>query len=707
MSGMSKLSKVETSGPSAHNFTSDNQHLKYRADIDGLRAIAIISVVLFHAFPGLLSGGFVGVDVFFVISGFLISSIIFKSLEAGSFSFVEFYKRRIRRIFPALIFVLVACYCFGWISSVATEFSSLGKHIAAGLGFVQNIILYRESGYFDVASELKPLLHLWSLGVEEQFYLLFPVAAIVVWRLKLDVYVSLAIMALLSFVLCVIELGTNASAAFYLPYNRVWEILCGSLLAYSSYKNHSVVSSVASFFSENAVAAAKLSPILPNVFSFVGLILLVGCFFFIDKTFAFPGYWAAIPVLGSVLLIASGPDSLINKRILSSRVMVWIGLISFPLYLWHWPILTFARTMESGTPSVKVLVICVFASVVAAWLTYRFVEKPFRSPAHIGTKSLGLLFVAAILGIVGFATYKNDGFTFRMKDREDFAQYFENAAPGMKYMTEHDLARRYRLDCDFFDLENYRHGRPTVDPRPEILSSCYTPTSNKSVMLWGDSHVQQLRYGIEKVLPKEVSILQVASSGCFPYVPGPETAANKVCDTSNILALDVIERVIPKVVIIAQFSGIDTKNDIKSVVAKLKAYGVERVIVMGPVPRYEVSLYQIVLRQYWLHTPRRISTNLTQEPFDEDASLKGKYSKGEGGFKYISVIDELCNVDGCLSYLGQDMKKGLVSFDYGHFNAATSLFVVNNLIASLMLEALGLPFQQETLKPEDMDVEIN
>lgn len=684
-----------------------NQHIKYRADIDGLRAVAIISVVLFHAFPKLLVGGFVGVDVFFVISGFLISSIIFKSLDKGGFSFLDFYKRRVRRIFPALLFVLACCFIFGWWTSVATEFSVLGKHIAAGLGFIQNIILYRESGYFDVASELKPLLHLWSLGVEEQFYLLFPVAAIVIWKARLNVYISLAILALLSFVSGIVELKYNPSAAFYLPYNRVWEILCGSLLAYSSYKNHSVVSAVASRVFRNSKNSEKDSAVLSNVFSSVGLILLVGSFFIVDQTVAFPGYWAIAPVLGSVLLIAAGPASFLNSKVLSSRLMVWVGLISFPLYLWHWPILTFARTLEGGTPSTKLLIMCVLASFFAAWLTYRFVERPFRSSSAVGFKSAGLIVAALVLGAVGVTTHTNDGYPFRMKEREDFAQYFENSVPSMKYFTEHDVLGRFRLDCDFFDLESYRHGRSTVEPMPSISPSCYTPTSEKTVMLWGDSHLQHLRYGIEQTLPKSVSIVQVASSGCYPYIPNPGLVISKMCDEANAFALDTIKRVVPKVVVIAQFSGIDSKNDMKSVVAHLKTLGVENVIVIGPVPKYEASLYQIVIRKYWIHTPRRISTNLTQEPFDEDTALKAKYSKGEGGFQYVSTIDSLCTSEGCLSYLGDDVKKGLITFDYGHFNAATSLFVVRDKLAPVMMKMLGLTYTEVDQQPEAVDISIN
>lgn len=207
-------------------------HISYRPDIDGLRAFAIIAVLLFHAFPLIIPGGFVGVDVFFVISGYLISSIIFRELNEGRFSFSGFYQRRIKRIFPALILVLAACYLFGWFALMASEFKMLGKHIISSIGFVQNIVLYKESGYFDTASELKPLLHLWSLGVEEQFYFLFPLIAWAMWRYRKWALPLLVIAAVLSFGADVQKLKTDPSAAFYLPQYRFWEILVGSVLAY-------------------------------------------------------------------------------------------------------------------------------------------------------------------------------------------------------------------------------------------------------------------------------------------------------------------------------------------------------------------------------------------------------------------------------------------------------------------------------------------
>lgn len=209
-------------------------HPKYRSDIDGLRAIAVLLVVGFHAFPHWVKGGFIGVDIFFVISGFLISSIILGNLESNTFSFTEFYSRRIRRIFPALLVVLTTCFTIGWFVLFADEYKLFGKHMAAGAGFVSNLVFWDESGYFDKAAETKPLLHLWSLGIEEQFYIAWPVLLWVAWRLHFNLLAMTLAVAAVSFFLNTKGIRTDAVATFYSPQTRIWELLTGSILAWFS-----------------------------------------------------------------------------------------------------------------------------------------------------------------------------------------------------------------------------------------------------------------------------------------------------------------------------------------------------------------------------------------------------------------------------------------------------------------------------------------
>jgi peptidoglycan/LPS O-acetylase OafA/YrhL len=265
----------------------------------------------------------------------LIAGIIFKELDSDKFSFINFYQRRVKRIFPALILVLITCYAVGWLTLMATEFKLLGKHLVGGIGFIQNIVLYREAGYFDTSSELKPLLHLWSLGVEEQFYILFPIAAWAFWRSRVPVLPIIIVLALASFGAGVLKLTTNPSAAFYMPQYRFWEILLGTILAYCAV-DHSYYSKVQS------------SVPCRNLCSLLGAVLLVLSVVIIDKHKAFPGSWAVLPVFGSVLMILAGPQAWLNKQVLASRLMVWIGLISYPLYLWHWVVITYIRIIGAN-----------------------------------------------------------------------------------------------------------------------------------------------------------------------------------------------------------------------------------------------------------------------------------------------------------------------------------------------------------------------
>lgn len=654
--------------------TTQSYHPVYRADIDGLRAFAILAVVIFHAFPALLPGGFVGVDVFFVISGYLISSIIFKNLQSGTFSFYDFYRRRIRRIFPALLLVLAATFLFGWITLLATEFQQLNKHIAAGLGFIQNIILFQESGYFDVSSELKPLTHLWSLGVEEQFYLVFPIIALLIWRWRLNTLTIIALMLLASLYANIVEVSTNTSAAFFLPQYRFWELLCGSVIAYIAMtrKLH------------------HLSSTVSHPASVFGFALLIASVLFINENLQFPGYWAIPPVLGSMLIIAAGPGAVINRYILTHRFAVWIGLISYPLYLWHWPLLTFARIIESETPSPQIRIMLVLASIVLAWATYRFVEKPFRAKSNPKMVFYSLIVTAFAFASVAILTIVNDGFPFRQKDREQFAQSFANTAPEWNYFTNNETAARFRMDCDFYDTKSFFKGKATNTPASSIDPSCYTPTSNKKVLLWGDSHVQQLNYGLQHTLPANVSILQIASSGCFPNLPDKFSTEAEYCRVSNQTALDVIKKESPEVVVIAQITGHDTVNDYKAMTKLLKSYGVAHVIIAGPVPKYQASLYQIIARKYWLYTPRRIIDDVDNSVFEVDASLKAKYGSGQGDFEYFSMTDLFCNKDGCITYLGNDRKSGLVTFDATHLTSIASVYVAKTALTEVILKDLEM-----------------
>lgn len=348
----------------------------YRADIDGLRAVAVIAVVLFHTSTTMLPGGFVGVDIFFVISGYLISKIIIGDLLVGDFSFADFYRRRVLRIFPALIVVLLTTWGIGWMVLLADEYRELGKHIAAGAGFVSNFALWQESGYFDKAAETKPLLHLWSLGIEEQFYLLWPLLLAFSWRFRRYFSWLPVGILLVSFLANFLLVQKHAASAFYLPFSRFWELILGAGIAYfERFGQAPFVQAVIRFF--------RLSPHvtierLADIISFVGLLFVLLAIGLFGKAIAYPGVWALLPTIGAVCLISAGPEGWVNRKLLAQPWMVRVGLISYPLYLWHWPVLTYARIVESGKPPSKVRLVAVLLSVFLAYLTYRYIEKPVR-----------------------------------------------------------------------------------------------------------------------------------------------------------------------------------------------------------------------------------------------------------------------------------------------------------------------------------------
>lgn len=385
-------------------------HPKYRADIDGLRAVAILSVVAFHAFPFWFPGGFVGVDIFFVISGYLISNIIFSSLDRNVFSFGQFYARRIKRIFPALLLVLTFFYTFGWFILFADEYQQLGKHMAGGALFVSNFLLWGESGYFDQAAEVKPLLHLWSLGIEEQFYIFWPVLVWCAWKARLNILIIGLLLALVSFFWNIANVTHDVDAAFYLPHTRIWELLAGSLLAYIQlYQSRPLQTARGEgvLIPQDTNNIFRLPAVVLHSASVAGILTLGYGFYTINSELHFPGWWAVIPTTGALLLILAGPNAWINRYVLSRQLLVWFGLISFPLYLWHWPLLSFARIIEGQMPSREIRIAAVLLSIMMAWLTYQFIERRLRARASSYWRALLCLMLA--IGSIGYMTFHYSG----------------------------------------------------------------------------------------------------------------------------------------------------------------------------------------------------------------------------------------------------------------------------------------------------------
>lgn len=470
--------KLETLPLSPSAAAPASLHPAYRRDIDGLRALAVLSVVLYHAFPTRLPGGFAGVDIFFIISGFLIGSILIAAMQQDAFSFRDFYARRVRRIFPALILVMSACLAFGWFALFPDEYKMLGKHVFGGAGFLSNFFLWNEVGYFDTAAETKPLLHLWSLGIEEQFYIFWPVLMLLAWKRRFSLLtLALGVIAL-SFVVNVAGVHKFPSATFYSPASRVWELLFGTVLAYMSVNGLSLFAGVRRAGQDGTVVDFS-GPRARNLQSALGLGLLLASLAALRADRHFPGWWALLPTTGAVMLIAAGPQAWCNRVLLSNRVAVWFGLISYPLYLWHWPLLAFARIIESGLPSSRIRGGAVLAAVVLAWLTYRLLEKPLRGSAHGRRKVIVLSLLMLALAAAGGALYRLGGLPLRASVVEDAARQkalvlVEDVANATACKQRYGFASFYEY-CLLDDV----HKDPTV-------------------LLLGDSHAYHMVAGLTR-----------------------------------------------------------------------------------------------------------------------------------------------------------------------------------------------------------------
>lgn len=364
--------------------------VKYRPDIDGLRALAVLSVVFYHAFPRAVTGGFVGVDIFFVISGYLISLILFVEFAHSRFSLAAFYGRRIRRIFPALALCLAAVVSYGFICLIPSELAQVSKHVFFGAAFLSNIALWAEAGYFDSAASLKPLLHLWSLGIEEQFYIVWPAMLCLLFRWKANVGILLLGMFLASFVANIVLSLHSVSDDFYLPMSRFWELLVGAGLAWHGEVDLSEKSRTALSWTALTILLLSVAVFAPEMH--------------------FPGWLALLPVAGAAMVILVGPKAAANRWVFSNPAAVWIGLISYPLYIWHWPLLSFAYIIRLGrTPTPLMAAALVAVAILLAWGTYRFVELPMRFGNHHKARTTVLVATIVVLGAVGAGIWIMDG----------------------------------------------------------------------------------------------------------------------------------------------------------------------------------------------------------------------------------------------------------------------------------------------------------
>lgn len=591
-------------------------------------------VVGFHAFPEAVPGGFIGVDIFFVISGFLITGIIARELDRQHFGLLAFYARRIRRIFPALIVMLGATLVLGWLWMLPAAYAPLSSDVFASAAFVSNIALWLQSGYFDIESGKKPLLHLWSLGIEEQFYLFWPLLLMLAVRWRLSLLAVASVLGIASFVLNVALIGPDPVATFYLPFTRAWELLAGATLACGW--NQICHTGTAS----NLRAAA-------------GLLLIAIAAGVLDSKSAFPGWWAALPVAGAALML-SAPTAWGCRHLLTSTVMVRIGLISYPLYLWHWPLLVFSGIIKFAPLTLLERALIVGLSFALAWLTYRLIEIPFRFGRLTRFRIATLCSAMALVALAGGVIVRGDGFDFRLP-----AEIRDMAA-----VKTDSFKWRFR-EC-LLDL-----GHET-----SFADDCVDRNRRPLILLWGDSTAGALLLGLRKAQEThDFGIAQFTSNSCIPAL-NTDVVGVPNCRAINDKVLALARDIKPDIILLhSTWAG--PLDGVAAAVTALKQQTGARIIVLGAVPWWKRGLPNEVLRYFMLH--RRLIPERSDRATADSSEARLREKLTPLGAEFISAWDTLCNADGCLARIG-DTAKDISASDQVHLTEKGSIFLIQSII---------------------------
>lgn len=659
--------------------------ISYRADIDGLRAISVTAVVAFHGFPTAAPGGFVGVDIFFVISGYLITSIILKAVNDKQFSLTAFYERRMRRLFPALFVMVAASIAIGWILLFPKEYASFGASVASAAGFVANFWFLNEANsYFADDAEFSPLLHVWSLAVEEQFYLLAPIliAATFIYAGRICTSVVLGLIFFGSLTASAIYTSTDPNLAFFSPATRAFELTLGCLLA--------------------LLPPFSIGSMLRRAARWVGLVLIFGTIFFLSEKSGFPGLIALLPCTGAALIIVAGRQKTGAANLLSLKPVVFVGLISYSWYLWHWPILSYARVqIDSVVLPVPVAVICVAASFIIAVLSWRYIEQPFRGAGSIFPERKQV-FAAAFaamftLFVAGLSIYRTDGVPMRLPEDAKLL-----------------LASKKYWNTD----TNWNCQRQPTGWSRRCTYGSSAKAARLDYLIYGDSHAATLGTAIMPRLSKRgLHGLLLTMPGCLPVTNAvrltPHGVTYDACRVHNektleyIASLDDAPLIIMNAKWAAHAEGIDRRG---------RHYADELVWVApdGSLPRDQFALIDDSINTTisalvdtgraialigsapdpgW-DVPRQLARNAaygsplppTATRLDYDPDKLGRIeqsflqlSQSSDGISYHSIVDVLCPKDTCLVE-----KDGPLYADNHHLSFNGADFVAEKMIDGLL-----------------------
>ncbi len=614
----------------------NNNNLTYRPDIDGLRAIAVLLVVLNHVGFSAFSGGFIGVDVFFVISGYLITGIILSQISKDAFSFTDFYLRRAKRILPALYVVLLAVMIAGYLLYIPSDYSVLSQSTLSAIAFVSNIFFWKNSGgYFSSSAEEMPLLHIWSLSVEEQFYFIWPLALVLILKLKTQAARFTVISAILiaSFTLAEIGVRHSWAGTYFLLPSRAGELLVGALLAFWLSKRHSV----------------KASNIMANALSLAGLFMVLIPAVLLGKTSGFPGINALIPCVGAGLIIASGAlGQSVVSRILASRPFVFIGLISYSLYLWHWPLISFLHYSRIEITT-EIALGLVFSSIALGYLSWRFIEQTFRHNSKPKRKGFAVATVLSgiLLAVFPVVVYLKEGIPSRF--------------PYALLTQEQLTAERGR----------YWHGIKTTAEFDNSIDL-------KKVVVIGNSHAYDFSYALtENGFKGQIKLLET-SFYCFNFSNNYVFAAKaEECKSELKIVLEAPELKTAETIYLHDDWGGKNLGGLTEVIKKIRNITSAPIFVIGPKMIFTDTALNIskeaqIKRHVTASSINKFARNF--EVLDRvkyDKELKEFFTKENfKDVKYVSALDVQC---------GEDLKCDILSesgeylyFDQGHFTLAGS-----------------------------------